>query len=411
MKVLLVVPNFYPEIGSASHLFFDLAKGFIKNGDSVEVLTSQPRKYNLKKERKEKRYPSFEEYNGIRIYRTYNIISDSIIVRGLEHFILPLIFIFNSYKLKSIDLVIIYSPPLPLFIFGRIFKKFNKSPFILNVQDLYPKTLTDVGILKSGFILKIFRWLEKKAYELSDFVTAHSEGNLKYIRKNGAYKRKSDIVYNWTDTDIVKPDIKKNDFRKKYNLSNEFIVSYAGIMNFHQDLLSIIESADILSKNKKIKFVFVGEGKQKNDLIKFKNQKGLNNVQFHPFIEKTEYVELLQASDVSIVTLSKDVKTKVVPGKLINIMSSSTPVLANVPKTSDAYNIVKESNCGYFLEPGNPKLLAKKIKDFYTLDKKTLKKMGNNGREYVIKNFSVEKAILRFKDIYRKICESEKNER
>ena len=46
MRTLIVVSNFIPEIGSAAHLYFDLAQALIKKGHEVDVITSYPRGFN-----------------------------------------------------------------------------------------------------------------------------------------------------------------------------------------------------------------------------------------------------------------------------------------------------------------------------------------------------------------------------
>lgn len=49
MKILIVVAYFIPEIGSAAHIYYDLAKAFIKRSHEVDVITSYPREFNLEK--------------------------------------------------------------------------------------------------------------------------------------------------------------------------------------------------------------------------------------------------------------------------------------------------------------------------------------------------------------------------
>jgi hypothetical protein len=57
MDILLVVAYFFPEIGSASHLFLDLALELIKKGHKVQVLTSYPRdQKQISKKRDLQRY-------------------------------------------------------------------------------------------------------------------------------------------------------------------------------------------------------------------------------------------------------------------------------------------------------------------------------------------------------------------
>ena len=54
---------------------------------------------------------------------------------------------------------------------------------------------------------------------------------------------KISFVPNWVDLDEVRPGPKENDFRRHHNLSGLFVVSYAGVMGFAQDLGVIIEAA------------------------------------------------------------------------------------------------------------------------------------------------------------------------
>ena len=44
---MLLVMYFPPEIGSASHLFYEFARVLIERGHEVTVVTTFPRKYNL----------------------------------------------------------------------------------------------------------------------------------------------------------------------------------------------------------------------------------------------------------------------------------------------------------------------------------------------------------------------------
>jgi glycosyltransferase involved in cell wall biosynthesis len=91
-------------------------------------------------------------------------------------------------------------------------------------------------------------------------------------------------------------------------------------------------------------------------------------------------------------------------------MSGGIPVLGNVPSSSDAYKIIKETGCGYIVEPGNPKIIAKTIIDMYKSDQKSLKEIGMKGRKFVEKNFSSEMAVLKFEKIFERLKVDDKYE-
>lgn len=102
MKILIVVNNFVPEIGSAAHIYFDLAKAFVKRGHEIDVITSYPRKFNLAKLDQERKFPLEEEIEGIKIHRCKHIsLRDNMILRGSEHFLCPVYYLIEYAKLKK----------------------------------------------------------------------------------------------------------------------------------------------------------------------------------------------------------------------------------------------------------------------------------------------------------------------
>jgi colanic acid biosynthesis glycosyl transferase WcaI len=404
MHILLVVSNYHPEIHGASHLYQTLAKGFIKKGHKVSVITSYPRSYFLQKPQKGKKFRKFENFDGVDIYRAvkFEFSRDNFLLRGIEHLILPFFYISKAFIIKNVDLVIIYSPPLPLYQFGNFFRFLRKSPYILNIQDLYPKTLVDAKILTNPIQIKLFEFLEKRAYKTADFITVHSAGNLEYMYLDGILKEKLEVVHNWTDTEEIKPAPKENNFRIEEGINGKFLVTYAGIMSTHQDLESFVLCGKYI-KNKEIVLYLIGDGFQKEELMKLAKKEKVQNVKFLPLQSKKKYIEILQASDASIVSLIKDVDTPVVPAKLIKIMSSGTPVLGNVPEQNDTAKIIRESNCGIITSPGNPEQIAKTIESLCELSKEELNHLGENGRMYAINHFSIDSSINQFEQIYEKI--------
>ena len=68
-------------------------------------------------------------------------------------------------------------------------------------------------------------------------------------------------------------------------------------------------------------------------------------------------------------------------------MLSSRPILACY---SGYKNILIEENCGFFIEPNNPDLFAKKIIELSHYNKEILDNMGKNGFNYAINNLNYE---------------------
>jgi len=147
MRILLVVANFIPEIGSAAHIYFDLATAFVKKGHVVDVITSYPREFNLDKADRGREFSLEKEIDGVTVYRCKHPANrDNLLVRGLEHFYLPYYY-FRKYREngKKYDVCLLYIPPLPLYYLAKKIKRYDGTPSVLNFQDFHPQELTTSG--------------------------------------------------------------------------------------------------------------------------------------------------------------------------------------------------------------------------------------------------------------------------
>lgn len=408
MNILIFVSRFPPEIGSASHLFYELSEGLVNLGHKVTVVTGFPR-YDLPKdgniekvlEKYKGKLLSQETVNGIRIIRLLLVPLPRgvIIARGLDHFISSVLF-FGGLVSGKQDVIFVYSPPLPLAFSVYFLSKIKNIPIVTNIQDLYPQAMIDRGVLKNRFLIGVLEAMERFVYKKSDYLTAHSEGNQDHLVSKGATPSRISVIPNWTDTDLIKPLEKLNEFRKEHNLGTKFIVSFAGIMGLAQGLDSVIETAALLRDYKDILFLLVGDGARTEYLKAKTKELELENVKFLPMQPREKYPSVLHASDACLVTLKKNVATPVVPSKLMNIMASGRPVLASMPLTGDAPKIIKAAQCGYCVEAEAPEALAEAVLKLYK-EPDLREEFGKNGRIYAEQHFSRVACVKRYEGLFK----------
>jgi len=403
MKVLLLTNYFPPEVGAASHLFYNLGRILTKKGYDVTVITGFPR-YNVKvlDEKYRNKFFFRETIDGISVLRVpiLPFLKRTLFVRKMEYFFLPIGLFVGGLIAGKHDVAILYSPPVTIGLAAFLLKKIKKIPFIFNVQDIHPQALIDIGFLRNRPLIWTLRFIEKLNYKNATFVTIHSNGNKEYLAKQGVNSSKLVVVPNWVDTELIRPLPKMNNFREKYNLGDNFVVSFAGIMGTSQDLRTVIKAAYLLRNHNKIKFFLVGDGVERPDLEKEVNKRGLNNVIFAPMQPREKYPYVLAASDVSLVTLKKNVITPVVPSKLLSIMASGRPVIASLDLNGDAPKIIYKAGCGLVVEPENPEKLAKAILELY-FNPKLCDEMGLRGRKYAEENFSPQSCISKYEELFR----------
>lgn len=391
----MVVAYFPPEIGSAAHVYYDLAKAFLEKGHEIDVLTSYPRKFNLDKKDFNKEFPLEEEMEGIQVHRCNHFsIRDIELFRGLEHFYLPFQY-FRAYKRlgKKFDVCLMYIPPLPLYYFARSLKKYDGTPSILNYQDFHPQELIDVnygGIKKNPIMIKLLEYLEKKSYKNADYITVLSEGGIKYVVDKGANPKNVTHIYNGTNISEIDKFKDKKDFKKKENIENKFLISYAGILSPFQGIDNILDVAKELNGHEDIVFYVVGDGMAKEDLEKRILNENISNLKLLKFKPRDEYFNIVNSSDISIVSLDKRMKAPCLPGKLTNLLAMKQGIIGIVSAESETANFIKKVKCGIVVEPGDINGFKNTILRFKD-DLELIKEFGENGREFIEKNMDLKK--------------------
>lgn len=409
MKILMIVAYFVPEIGSAAHVYFDLAKAFVKKGHEVHVLTSYPRKFNLDKSDMEKKFPLHEKIDGIEIHRSKHLtMRDFPLFRGLEHFFLPYQY-FNEYKKMDInfDVCIMYIPPLPLYKLAQKIKKHDGTPSILNYQDFHPQELIDVnygGIKNNIIMVKILEYMEKNSYQGADYITVLSEGGTDYVVNRGADPSKVTHIYNGIHpSDINKSEL-RNDFKKKEKIEDKILISYAGILSPFQGIDNILNVAKKLKKHEDIVFYIAGDGMIKDALEERIKNENIYNLNLLPFQPREEYYNIVNSSDISLVSLDERMMAPCLPGKLTNLLSLKQPIIGIVSKKSETANFIRTVDCGLLVEPGDTeefKNAILKLKDNPDLRKN----LGENGRKFVGNEMNLEKNVDVYQDIFKRLVE------
>lgn len=393
-KNILIVADVYPpEISSAANLMSELAEGLKSRGHAVTVVTAYPRHY-LNEAGRNKKFPLLSIENGIKVIRVKILPHHKVnfIIRGISQLTLPFLFFRQIKRLiqERIDVVFVYSPPLPLGLVGNLVKRRYGAKFILNIQDIFPQNAIDLGILKNKILIRFFERLEQKVYRQADKITFHSEGGRHFlIEKKGVPPEKIITLPNWIDARPFENLTKNISFRRDYNLNNKFIFLFAGIMGPAQGLDFLIDVARKVSDVKDIVFLLVGDGMERNKIEEMVKDYNLNNIAIKTFVSKEDYPYLVRDCDVGLVCLSVKNKTPFIPGKFLGYLAAGKPALAFLNKESDGFNLIKDAKCGYVVQAGDLVDAETAVRLMYR-QKRTLNNLGQAGRNYLLAHLSAE---------------------
>jgi len=404
LKILIITNYYPPEIGSASHLVYELSESLSKRGHEVVVLTSFPH-YNINPSSLPRKYRKkfflVEEMKGSRVIRArcFRFPRKILFLRALNEIIKAFTLFFVALSIRKREIVFTYSPPLIFGVVAIFVSKLKKSKAVVNIQDLFPQAAVDLGVLANPTLIKVFEAMERYVYKNAQLITVHSDGNKKFILEKVKRKAHLEVIPNWIDTDFIKPGERNNSFRKENDIGDKFVVSFAGVMGLSQDLDTVIEVAKELEEYKDMTFLLVGEGIEKERLIKKCKELDTRNVKFLPMQPREKYPSLLQASDVCLVTLKKQVKTPVVPSKIVSIMAAGRPIAASLNLRGDAAQLIKEAGCGLCVEAEDKEALKEAIIKLYR-EKELREKMGENGRNYAVRYFSRGVCVEKYESIF-----------
>lgn len=407
LKILLVVTNLIPEIGSTAHIYYDLAKAFSKAGHEVDVITSYPRRFNMASSDQDKEFPLDETIEGVHIHRCrHPATRDSVIVRGLEHFYLPLYY-FRKYQHigKKYDICLMHIPPLPLYYLARMIKRYDGTPSVLNFQDFHPQELTDVGVLKNPVMIKILEHIEHKAYRNADHITVLSHAGIEYVVKKGADPKSVTHIFNSASLSEFESFIQMKNFKQKERVEDKFLLSYAGILSPYQGIDNILDVAKALQDHPDILFIIAGDGSEKKRLEERVKQEVITNVKLLPMLPRDEYFNLVNSSDVSFISLDERMKAPCIPGKTINLMAFSQPIIAMAAEDSAAADVIKKAQCGTVVKPGD--IMGTQSAILHQKENiHEREKMGIYGRDYLKINMNLENSVMAYELIFQTLIEN-----
>jgi glycosyltransferase involved in cell wall biosynthesis len=393
MRILLQVSNFPPFRTSTARLYAELANDLTDAGHEVWVVTQAMRGGPVGMERLS---------SGVMVLREPQLGTPRNVplLRAIEQLWFALRYTTSAFRLPRPDVILVYSPPLPLAAAMIPFARIRGARIVVNVQDLYPKTAVDLGLLRGRLAIGLAKRLERFVYEQADAVAVHSEGNRAYVIEHGVAAGRAHSILNWVEArDFLEP-ARTRDTLEGLGIRSKFVAFYGGTMGWAQSIGDILNAAEILLDQPDILFLLVGEGVMRVPMEEDAKKRGLTNVRFLDAVPMETYNRILLESDLALVTLQDALASPVVPGKLQSIMAAGKPVLVSTNPASDAKRFVEEAQCGFFVRAGRGKELAAAIRQMRA-DPKGLEIMGERGRAYALKAFDRSRGTRAYESLLR----------
>ena len=394
MRVCIFTNHFYPEDFKVNEIAFELAK----LGYEITVLTAIPdypkgkffEGYSLFKRRR-------EIVNGVKVIRLPIIPRGKggairLVLNYISYFFcLSFFTFFHGFRNKYERIFVHLTSPFFIGVCAKKLSKRQNIPMIFWTLDLWPESLISAGGFKNKLLINQQTRMVSKVYEQCSKILIGSKGFENSICEKGDFKDKLVYFPNWAedvkgecpaDFDIkaIEPFASKKE--------DDFILLFAGNLGEAQNLDAIIETAYLLKDEKRIKFVFVGDGRRKEHLETIVKERALKNtVFFTGRFPITTMPVFMQNADVLLFSLKDEPCFNLtVPSKVQFYMSQGKPVLAMI--NGDGADLVKEANCGFAVNAGAYEAFAKAVMKMAKMNKVELNTLGKNGKLFYEQNFT-----------------------
>jgi glycosyltransferase involved in cell wall biosynthesis len=177
----------------------------------------------------------------------------------------------------------------------------------------------------------------------------------------------------------------------------DVVAVFTGAHGLANGLRAVLDAAAVLQKRGrgKIKFVFIGDGKQKPMLEKRARDEALDNCVFLKPIRKRDLTMLLAASDIGLMILSNvpAFYFGTSPNKFFDYLAAGLPVLCNYPGW--LADMIAEHQCGLAVPPDDPEAFADAMERLADSAKSQMA-MGKNARALGESRFSRERISADF---------------
>lgn len=402
MKLLYIHQYFvFPELSGGTRSY-DLSQSFTKKGIDVTMITTNAGIKDLEFP-KNKRWVYLEE-GGIKFWILkcpYN--QKMSIKRRILSFVQFMYYSsIKSIQIKS-DILIATSTPLTIGIPALVKKLFSKTPYIFEVRDVWPEGPIELGFVKNNLFIKFLLWFEKLVYKQSNYIVALSEGMKESIVSRLGNINKIKVIPNISEINRFSKITDKLTIN--INLENKKIVLYAGSIGFVNELTYIGNLAKMLtdSGEKDIIFLIVGDGKKKEETIKYCKENGTLNTNVF-FLGKVPKNTLPYLYSISTIGSSFFLNNKVMwansANKFFDTLAAGKPILINYKGWQK--ELIEKENCGYVLSPILTTEDVRKFAD-YIHNQSLITEQGENAKKIGANYFSLEVASEKY---YKVIKES-----
>lgn len=232
---------------------------------------------------------------------------------------------------------------------------------------------------------------------LTDRVIAVSEKTAEFLRDIDNYSSKNvQVIYNGVDLNIFDPEGYDNHTKEELKISDDyFVLGIIGVLERYKGHIYLFEAMEKLrlSGVNNFKCLVVGDGREKEDLVRFAKDKDLlEEIIFLGY--RKDIPDLLKAMDILVIP---SIEQEAFPRVAIEAMAMKVPVVCT--DFGGLPEAIVNGETGIIVPIKDINALYKGIRYLMELPE-IRKRMGEAGRKRVEERFNIENNVGKTEGLY-----------
>ncbi|MBL0191347.1 MAG: glycosyltransferase family 4 protein [Saprospiraceae bacterium] len=376
MRILFLTDNFFPEMNAPANRTYEHCREWVKKGQEVTVLTCVP---NFPAGKvfpgyKNKLYQT-EWIDGIRVIRIWSYITanEGTIKRILDYTSYAIMAFFASFFIKC-DLIIGTSPQFFTAVTSSMISLIKRKPWIMEVRDIWPESIMAVGAMKKNFGIRMLEKIEISLYKNASKIIVVTDAFKQNIIDKGIEPNKIFIIKNGVNVLQFKPLEKNPTIIKHLNLVDKIVIGYFGTHGMAHKLDFILNCTPLVENNN-IHFLFIGDGAERDNLVKQVGDLKLKNVTMLNSVPKEEIQNYISIIDIALVNLKRsDTFKSVIPSKIFENAAMHKPILLGVD--GESRELIEKYKAGIYFQPEDQPDFLLKLNQIIKLDSENAFEVG-----------------------------------
>lgn len=409
----MAVSNYFPpEVNAPAVRTAEHAQEWTRSGCSVQVLTAVPN------------FPDGNLFTGYRNRLTFESAGEVAVAR-VPMYIAPnrgtirrtlsyLSFMTSAAwhgprRLARPDVVMATSPQFFAALGGWWVARRFRVPFVLEVRDLWPDSVVAVGAMEDSVLIKAFRRLESWLYRQADHIVVVTDAFEEDLVAKGVPRSKISVIKNGVDLGTFPVEVleRREQVRADLGVGGDALVaSYIGTLGMAHRAQIMLDAAELAAASRSpsdasLRFLLVGTGAERPAIEAHLRERDPGNVILLDRQPRQRALELLAASDVSVVHLKDSpLFRSVIPSKVFEAMALARPIALGVD--GEVRQIVEAAGAGSFFRPEDPQALLDTVRRLRDHPEER-RRQGDAGRAHVAAHFDRRTLARDYLDIFEQV--------